>query len=74
VAKTRPLVVTVLRKGNRQDRFEVEADPRNPAALKDVLTGWLSDNGWSKGRWGEFTLDVREADSGPRVKTSVRAA
>jgi hypothetical protein len=69
----RTLEVTVRRKGRPEGSFDVEADPRNPASLRDVLTGWLRDNRWDKGRWGEFDLEAREADNGPRVRVNVRA-
>ena len=69
----RTLEVTVRRKGRPEDSFDVEADPRNPASLRDVLRGWLKDNRWDSGRWGEFELDAREADNGSRVRVNVRA-
>jgi hypothetical protein len=72
-AQLRTLAVTVRRKGRREDSFDVEADPRNPSTFREVLTKWLADNRWDKGRWGEFELDAREADNGPRVRLSVRA-
>jgi hypothetical protein len=51
----------------------VAADPRNPRELREVLTGWLKDNKWAKGLWGEFELTAREADNGPRARATVRA-
>jgi hypothetical protein len=74
MARVRALQVTVLRNGRRQDRFRVDADPRNQADLRAILTDWLEDNKWHRGRWGEFELDAREADGGSRVNATVHAA
>ena len=73
-SRQRDLEVTVRHHGRREDRFDVPAiDPADRGRVRDILRGWLQDRKWATGRWGEFELDVREADQGPRVRFTVKA-
>ena len=67
-----PLEVTIYRKNRRQVVLDVDADPRNPSQIREVLTDWLAGEGWDKGRWGEFTAEARAQGSG-KVLATVRA-
>lgn len=62
----------ILRKGRREDRFDVQADPENVNLLRGILINWLQANRWDEGRWGEFEMYARlSGDS--RVLKKVRA-
>jgi len=63
----RALEFRITRKGRHEATLEVEADPANPAELRQVLTGWLTGNGWDRGRWAEFEAVAFAAGTSTRV-------
>lgn len=67
-----PLDLEVMRGNRHEDRLSVTADPENPAALREILTGWLEGNKWGRGRWHEFNMLVRYAGEN-KVRAKVRA-
>lgn len=67
-----PLIFTILRKNRREAVLDVTADPANPSEMRDILTGYLTAEKWDKGRWPEFTAEVRAHGSG-KVLARVRA-
>ena len=68
-----PLDFTVLHRTRHEQTLSIDADPGDTPALERVLAGWLEGNGWHKGRWGEFSAEVRHRD-GIRVVARVRVA
>jgi hypothetical protein len=61
------LELVIRRKGRKEDTLAVTADPANPEALRLILTGWLDGEGWAKGRWGEFEMEVFAAGTSKRL-------
>jgi hypothetical protein len=55
----RNLELEVLHRSRHEDYLHVFADPDSNRSMREYLTGWLSANGWDRGRWGEFELAVR---------------
>ena len=66
-----PLEITIYKKNRRQAVLDVTADPKNPSQIREVLTDYLSGEGWDKGRWGEFEAEARAQGSG-KVLAKVR--
>lgn len=68
----RSLDVRILRRGRKQDEFNIQADPENAAAMRDELKNWLRGHGWTdERRWGEFEAEIRFADEN-KVRAKVR--
>lgn len=65
--RTQPLEFRITRKGRHEATLEVVADPANPAELREVLRNWLTGNGWSRGRWGEFEAEAFAAGTSKRL-------
>lgn len=69
---SRPLDLEIRRNGRHEDYITADADPANPAALREILQGWLTGHKWSRGRWPEFDMLVRYAGEN-KVRLKVRA-
>lgn len=71
MADAKPLDFRVIRKGVKQDEFQVSADPADHEALEKKLKSWLEGKKWHPVRWKEFEAEVRARGEG-KVLAKVR--
>jgi hypothetical protein len=60
----RDLDFEILRRSRRAEILNVHADADNVPGLQGILRGWLANNRWDEGLWGQFTAVVRYAGEG----------
>ena len=63
----RALECRITRGSQHQATLEVEADPGNPAELRQILAGWLEGNKWDRGLWAQFEMTVFAAGASTRL-------
>jgi hypothetical protein len=63
----RALECRIARGSQHQATLEVDADPANPADLRQILVQWLEGNKWDRGRWREFDMTVFAGGTSKRL-------